>query len=120
MGYYSKLGRKNEKCSSNDTDCYNQYEECMNNQNVACDCCCIQGIKDEISSLRNQTVRIETQTRSYVGVVTAVTCDVVRLGPSTGTVATVISICKIEAVVSATVTPVVISEFNLDDVANKA
>ncbi|MCQ6343977.1 hypothetical protein NPM06_31395 [Bacillus cereus] len=120
MGYYSKLGRQNKKCSSNDADCYDQYEECMNNQNAACDCCCVQGIKDELSTLRNQTVRIDTQTRSYVGVVNAVTCDVVRLGPSVGTIATIISICKIEAIVPATVTPVVTAEFNLDDVANKA
>ncbi|MGE6963741.1 hypothetical protein ACQKIW_28340 [Bacillus thuringiensis] len=52
--------------------------------------------------------------------VTVVTCDVVRLETSKGTVATVISICKIEEVAPATVTSAVTSEFNLDDVANKA
>ncbi|EOO30364.1 hypothetical protein IIU_05110 [Bacillus cereus VD133] len=111
-------GSCNNSCSGCD-ECREQYEECKNQQNQTCDCCCVQGIKDELSSLINQIVRIDTETRSYVGVVTSVTCDVIRLGASAGTVATIISICKIEAVIPATTT--VVNGINLDDteIANK-
>ncbi|MGU3438785.1 hypothetical protein ACLBXI_01540 [Bacillus cereus] len=133
MGYYNRKkysqvsqlsasgscgGSGNNSCSGCD-ECWNQYEECKNQQNQSCDCCCEQGIKDALTSLKNQTVRIDTQGRSYVGVVSSVNCDVVQLGASTGTTATIISICKIEAVIPATTT--VVTGINLDDteLANK-
>ncbi|MCR6850441.1 hypothetical protein [Bacillus sp. IBL03825] len=120
MGYkYSKSGKKNSNCSCGSNECWNQYEKCINSQNEVCDSCCVQGIKEELYNLRNQTVRIDTQSRSYVGIIISVDCDVVRLEPSTNTVATIISICKIEAIVQATT--IVTTEFNLSDtdIANK-
>lgn len=109
----------NNSCSGCD-ECWNQYEECKKQQNQSCDGCCVQGIKNVLTSLKNQTVQIDTQGRSYVGVVSTVNCDVVQLGASTGTIATIISICQIEAIIPATATPVVTADFNLDHVANKA
>lgn len=121
MGYrYNKLSKQISKCSNTSNDCLDQYKECVNNQNKTCDCCCVQGIKNTLQALKNQTVRIDTQTRSYVGVISSVTCDIVSLGASTGTVGTTISICKIEAIIPAVTT--ITTEFNLGDtpIANKA
>ncbi|MGY1423854.1 hypothetical protein [Bacillus cereus] len=112
-------GSSNNSCSGCD-ECWNQYEECKNQQNQNCDCCCVQGIKDTLVALKSQTVRIDTRGRSYVGIISSVDCDVVRLGASAGTVATVISICQIEAIIPAATTPVVAPEFSLDGIANKA
>ncbi|EOQ04472.1 hypothetical protein [Bacillus cereus] len=129
MGYmnrkkYGKVGTSNVSGSCNHScsgcdECWEQFEECEKEKNEQCDCCCVQGIKDELNKLINQTVRIDTQTRSYVGVVTSVTCDVVRLGASTGTIATVLSVCKIETIIPASTT--VVTGINLDDtdIANK-
>lgn len=100
MGYYHGVGKRHS------------------NQNEMCDNCCVQGIKKELDNLINQTVRIDTPTRSYVGIIHLVDCDVVSLEPSTDTVATIISICKIEAIIPATTT--VITDFDLDDIDNKA
>ncbi|MBW3492080.1 hypothetical protein [Bacillus sp. FDAARGOS_1420] len=119
MGRYSRPRLKSTNCSSGN-ECDKQLEECLNSQNEACDSCCVQNIKEELCNLKNQTVRIDTQTRSYVGIINSVDCDIVSLGAITGTVATIISICKIEAIVPATTT--VKAEFNLGDtdIANKA
>ena len=64
----------------------------------------MQGIKKELNNLINQMIRIDTSIRSYVGIINSIDCDVVSLETSTDTVATIISICKIEAIVPATTT----------------
>ncbi len=67
-------------------------------QNKACDCCCVQGIRDELRKLVNRSVRITTGTNNYAGTVSSVTCDVVKLANSAGVVTVIISVCKIEAI----------------------
>ncbi|MGH1288751.1 hypothetical protein [Bacillus toyonensis] len=109
----------NNSCSGCD-ECWNQYEECKNQQNQSCDGCCVRGIKNVLTSLKNQTVQIDTKGRSYVGIVSSVNCDVVQLDASTGTTATILSICQIEAIIPAASTLVVTADFNLDRIANKA
>ncbi|MGN4670053.1 hypothetical protein ACTFRP_31630 [Bacillus cereus group sp. MYBK234-1] len=100
MGYYHSVGKRN----SSQNEMYDNY--------------CVQGIKKELDNLIKQTVRVDTPTRSYVGIINSVDCNVVSLEPSTGTVATIISICKIEAIIPATTT--VINDFDLGDIDNKA
>ncbi len=51
-------------------------------QNKACDCCCVQGIRDELRKLVNRSVRITTGSNNYAGTVSSVTCDVVKLANS--------------------------------------
>ncbi len=82
------------------------------------DNCCVDGIKKELDNLINQTVRVDTPTRSYVGIINSVDCNVISLEPSTGTAATIISISKIEAIVPTTTT--VTTDLDLGDIDNKA
>ena len=67
-------------------------------QNKACDCCCVQGIRDELRKLVNRSVRITTGSNNYAGTVSSVTCEVVKLANSAGVVTVIISVCKIEAI----------------------
>ena len=69
MGYYHGVGKRHS------------------NQNEMCDNCCVQGIKKELDNLINQVVRIDTSTRSYVGIIHSIDFDVVSLETSTDTVA---------------------------------
>ncbi|PFM61532.1 hypothetical protein COJ48_21230, partial [Bacillus cereus] len=63
---------------------------------------------------------INTEGRTYVGTVSSVACDVVKLAAIPGSVAAIISVCKIEAIIPPVTT--VTAEFDLNgvDVANKA
>lgn len=94
-------GNKNTKCN-----------KCSSS--TKCTCCCTQGLKDELTKLVNQTVRIDTGGHSYVGTVSSVSCDVVKLAAIPGSSAAIISLCKIEAIVPATTT--VTAELDLDGI----
>ncbi|GAB6429776.1 exosporium protein ExsK [Bacillus luti] len=99
MGY--RYSNSKKKCTCKQDDCWDAFEECkkeQEEQNKKCDCCCVQGIKDELKKLVNRAVRINTESNEYAGTVTSVTCDVVKLTNSAGVV-TIISVCKIEAIV---------------------
>ncbi|AXO98552.1 hypothetical protein BCJMU51_2422 [Bacillus cereus] len=90
-----------KQCSCKQDDCWDVFEECKKEheeQNKACDCCCVQGIRDELRKLVNRSVRITTGTNNYAGTVSSVTCDVVKLANSAGVVTVIISVCKIEAI----------------------
>ncbi|MCU4989902.1 hypothetical protein OCF10_13270 [Bacillus cereus] len=110
MGYRYSNSRKKcsckqcscKQCSCKQDDCWDVFEECKKEheeQNKACDCCCVQGIRDELRKLVNRSVRITTgSNNNYAGTVSSVTCDVVKLANSAGVVTVIISVCKIEAI----------------------
>ncbi|HDR7795373.1 TPA: hypothetical protein QCY19_004048 [Bacillus luti] len=116
MGYQNS--NCNKKNSGKKDECWDAFEKCKEEQNANCDCCCVQGIKDELKKLVNQTVQINTGGRTYVGSVSAVTCDVVKLAAIPGSVGVIISLCEIEAIFPPTTTVTV--DFSNVDVANKA
>jgi hypothetical protein len=120
----SRFNNCKKKCSCKQDDCWDVFEECkkeQEEQNAKCDCCCVQGIKDELKKLVNKTVLINTEGRTYVGTISSVTCDVVKLAAIPGSSAAIISICKIEAILPQTTTTVTVEfDFNNVDVANKA
>ncbi|KFN01802.1 hypothetical protein D0U04_23470 [Bacillus clarus] len=115
--HFSRFGKK---CSGHHDDCWDKFEECKREHNERCDCCCVQGIRDELKKLVNHTVRIDTEGHSYAGIVTSVSCDVVKLAAIPGSHPAIVSLCKIEAIVLATTT--VTAKLDLDgiDLANKA
>ena len=88
-------------------------------KNEKCDSSCVQGIRDELKKLINKTVRINTEGRTYIGTVSSVTCDVVKLAAIPGSVAAIISLCKIEAILPPATTVTDEFDFNGVDVANK-
>ena len=59
-----------------------KYSKSVKEQHEKCDNSCVQGIRDELKKLINRTVQINTEGRTYVGTVSSVSCDVVRLGYS--------------------------------------
>ncbi len=89
-------------------------------QHEKCDNSCVQGIRDELKKLINRTVQINTEGRTYVGTVSSVSCDVVKLAAIPGSVGVIISICKIEAIFPPVTTVTAEFDFNGVDVANKA
>ncbi|CAM3918780.1 MULTISPECIES: exosporium protein ExsK [Bacillus cereus group] len=99
MGY--RYSNSKKKCTCKQDDCWDAFEECKKEheeQNKKCDCCCVQGIRDELKKLVNRAARITTVGNNYEGTVYSVTCDVVKLANSAGVVTVIISVCNIEAI----------------------
>lgn len=97
-----------------------RYSKSVTKKSMKCDNSCVQGIRDELKKLINRTVQINTEGRTYVGTVSSVSCDVVKLAAIPGSVAVIISICKIEAIFPPVTTITAEFDFNGVDVANKA
>ncbi|HDR6268796.1 MULTISPECIES: exosporium protein ExsK [Bacillus cereus group] len=97
----SRFNNCKKKCRCKQDDCWDAFEECKKEheeQNKKCDCCCVQGIRDELKKLVHSAVRITTTGNNFEGTVSSVTCDVVRLANSAGVVTVIVSVCKIEAI----------------------
>ncbi|GAB6550710.1 hypothetical protein AT258_18355 [Bacillus wiedmannii] len=116
----SRFNNCKKKCNCKQDDCWDVFEECKKEQNEKCDDSCVQGIRDELKKLVNQTVQINTEGRTYVGTISSVSCDVVKLAAIPGAVGVIISICKIEAIFPPVTTVTAGFDFNGVDVANKA
>ncbi|CAM4187437.1 hypothetical protein CN575_03930 [Bacillus wiedmannii] len=115
----SRFNNCRKKCTCKHDDCWDVFEECKKEQHEKCDSSCVQGIRDELKKLINKTVRINTEGRTYIGTVSSVTCDVVKLAAIPGSVAAIISLCKIEAILPPATTVADEFDFNGVDVANK-
>ncbi|WP_433772167.1 hypothetical protein [Bacillus wiedmannii] len=116
----SRFNNCRKKCTCKHDDCWDAFEECKKEQNEKCDNSCVQGIRDELKKLVNRTVQIQTEGRTYVGIVSSVTCDVVKLAAIPGSVAAIISLCKIVAIIPPVTTVTTDFDLNGIDLANKA
>ncbi|MGE6599185.1 hypothetical protein [Bacillus proteolyticus] len=116
----SRFNNCKKKCTCKQDDCWEIFEECNKEKHEKCDNSCVQGIRDELKKLINRTVQINREGRTYVGTVSSVSCDVVKLTAIPGSVGVIISICKIEAIFPPVTTVTAEFDFNGVDVANKA